>query len=137
MVKNNQNLVLKMFLLLKYQKLLTFLVKNPKQYCHVFLSAFIWNHPYTSVRWTFTLGPRHLCRQEKSCYTNTKSKMTCYLAAYAKNCYPQLASWPLGWRKSLMQPIKPRFSKTKPPSTNLKQAVENWAKQNLKRWRKP
>ena len=35
-----------MFLLLKYQKLLTFLVKNPKKNCHVFLRAFIWNHPY-------------------------------------------------------------------------------------------
>ena len=31
MVKNNQNFVLKSFLLLKYQKLLTFLVKNPKK----------------------------------------------------------------------------------------------------------
>ena len=38
-----------MFLLLKYQKLLTFLVKNPKKNCHVFLRAFIWNHPYTTI----------------------------------------------------------------------------------------
>ena len=46
MVKNNQNFVLKKrFFLLKYQKLLTCLVKNPKNKFHVLLSAFIWNHP--------------------------------------------------------------------------------------------
>ena len=43
--KISQNLVLKMFLLLKYQKLLTFFVKNPKKTFHVLLGAFIWNHP--------------------------------------------------------------------------------------------
>ena len=36
-VKNNQNFVKKMFLLLKYQNLLTFLVKNTKK-----LSCFSW-----------------------------------------------------------------------------------------------
>ena len=36
---------------------------------------------------------------------------------------PQLTSGPLGRRKRLMQPIKHRFSKTKPPFT-FKQAVE-------------
>ena len=49
MVKNNKKFVKKTFLSLKYQKLLTFLVKNQKKNCHVFLGAFIWNHPATMV----------------------------------------------------------------------------------------
>ena len=44
-VPKNQNVVLKTFLLLKYQKLLTFLVKNPNKNRHDFLGAFTWNHP--------------------------------------------------------------------------------------------
>ena len=36
-----------MFLLLKYQKLLTFLVKNPTKKLSYFLGAFIWNNPKT------------------------------------------------------------------------------------------
>ena len=41
-----------MFLLLKYQKLLIFLVKNPKKKNHVFLGAFIWNHPQMTYHMT-------------------------------------------------------------------------------------
>ena len=41
--RNNQNFVKKTFLLLKYQKLLTFLVKKNNH--NFFLGAFIWNHP--------------------------------------------------------------------------------------------
>ena len=37
-----------MFLLLKYQKLLTFWSKIQKKNRHVFLGAFIWNHPCTT-----------------------------------------------------------------------------------------
>ena len=39
----------KMFLLLKYQKLLTFLVKYPPKKLSCFLGAFIWNHPPITV----------------------------------------------------------------------------------------
>ena len=34
-----------MFLLLKYQKFLTFWSKTKNKICHVFLCDFIWNHP--------------------------------------------------------------------------------------------
>ena len=37
-----------MFLLLKYQKTFDlFGQKSKKKSCHVFVCAFIWNHPYT------------------------------------------------------------------------------------------
>ena len=49
-VKNNQNFVKKRFLLLKYPKLLTFIGQKIQQKnCHVFLGAFIWNHPWGKV----------------------------------------------------------------------------------------
>ena len=36
----------KVFVLLKYHKLLTFLVKKPKKKNHAFLGDFIWNHTH-------------------------------------------------------------------------------------------
>ena len=42
-------------LLLEYQKLLTFLVKNPKKN-HVFLGAFTWNHPVSKTEFP-AIGP--------------------------------------------------------------------------------
>ena len=54
MVDNNQNLVLKTLLLLNYQKLFTFFVKNPKKKNHFFLCAFIWNHPVFTYFASFT-----------------------------------------------------------------------------------
>ena len=49
MVKNNHNLVLRKFFLLKYQKLLTFLVKNPKKNC-MFFAVFFFNMESPSLK---------------------------------------------------------------------------------------
>ena len=49
MIKNNHQLVLKNVFVTKISITFEFLVKNPKKNCHVFLGAFIWNHPITSV----------------------------------------------------------------------------------------
>ena len=46
MVKNNQNLVLKNVFITKISKTFDFFGQKSKKKNHVFLGAFIWNHPY-------------------------------------------------------------------------------------------
>ena len=48
MVKNHQNLVFINIFITKISKTFDFFSKNQKKSCHVFLGAFIWNHPTSS-----------------------------------------------------------------------------------------
>ena len=50
-VKNNQNIVLKTFLLLKNQKKIDFFGQksNNNNNCRIFLGDFTWNHPKTTI----------------------------------------------------------------------------------------
>ena len=72
---------------------------------------------------------------EKTLYSNTKSKMTCYLAALAKNLLRTAHLVATGPAKETDAANKTSFlSKTKPPSS-LNNSRE-LSKLNLIRWRK-
>ena len=52
--KINQNLIKDTFLLLKYHKTFDFLSLKSKNKFHVFLGAFMWNHPFTIFPFVMT-----------------------------------------------------------------------------------